>query len=153
MAKTNSQDNINWLLLRSSMMAKQRLMKITEKHDLSPMQALTLCLLEPKETVAMSVISESLACDPSNVTGIVERLTTGGLIERRECATDRRVKTINLTQAGITLRTQIMLKISETDATNLADLDEDELEILKQLLIKTLPKVTATKQYLPATSK
>src|ERR1700750_1495747 len=104
MASTNLQDSTSWLLIRASMVVKQRLIKLAEKYDLSLMQAFTLCLLEPGQTVHMSSISDLLTCDLSNVTGIVERLAVGGYIDRRESSTDRRVKTVNLTEAGTALR-------------------------------------------------
>jgi DNA-binding MarR family transcriptional regulator len=139
MATTNLQDNLNWLLIRSSIAAKQRLMKASETHGLTPMQALTLCSLEPGDAVPMSQISDLLACDPSSVTGIVERLSVGEYIERRESKADRRVKTIELTNTGVELRGKLLPKIAEKDAPNLADLTQDEIKTLKKLLVKTLP--------------
>jgi DNA-binding MarR family transcriptional regulator len=139
MATTNLQDNLNWLLIRASMLAKNRLMKISEAYDLTPMQTLTLCALEPGEAVPMSQVSELLACDPSSLTGIVERLSVGSYIERREASTDRRVKTIKLTDAGIKLRDTLLPKIAEKDAPNLQSLTPEEIKELKKLLLKTLP--------------
>jgi DNA-binding MarR family transcriptional regulator len=139
MATTNLQDNLNWLLIRASIAAKQRLMKASEAYNLTPMQALTLCALEPGEAVPMSQISELLACDPSSVTGIVERLSVGSYIERREASTDRRVKTIKLTEAGLELRDKLLPKIAEKDAPNLQRLTPEEIKELKELLLKTLP--------------
>jgi DNA-binding MarR family transcriptional regulator len=139
MSSTNLQDNLNWLIIRSSMVAKQRLMKLSDEHDLSPMQALTLCSLEPEQAVPMSVIADFFTCDPSNVTGIVERLQQGALIERRESSIDRRVKTIQLTETGIQLRQTLLEGISEEGAANLEQLTSAEVAMLKQLLSKTIP--------------
>ncbi|MDB5176249.1 MAG: MarR family transcriptional regulator [Candidatus Saccharibacteria bacterium] len=147
MAESELQDTISWLLLQSSMAAKHRLMKTSDAHDLSLMQAFTLCLLAPGESVAMSSISELLLCDPSNVTGIVERLSVGSYIERRECATDRRVKTITLTKAGTALRSEFLQQINEIDADNLAQLTQAEAATLKALLLKTSAKPQAHKTY------
>jgi DNA-binding MarR family transcriptional regulator len=145
MATTNLQDNLNWLLIRASIAAKQRLMKASEAYNLTPMQALTLCSLEPGEAIPMSQISDLLACDPSSVTGIIERLSVGFYIERREGSTDRRVKTIKLTAAGITLRDKLLPKIAEKGAPNLEHLSPDEIKALKKLLVKTLPPSTPPK--------
>jgi DNA-binding MarR family transcriptional regulator len=145
MAITNLQDNLNWLLIRASMIAKQRLMKLSEAYDLSVMQALTLCLLEPGDTVPMSTVSDLLTCDPSNVTGIVERLSVGAYIERRESSSDRRVKTIRLTEAGMALRNKLLLGIIEHDTSTLTTLTQAEIKTLKKLLLKTLPVSAALK--------
>ena len=42
-----------------------------------------LGLIEPGKEVPMGALARSLFCDPSNVTGIVDRLEARGLIERR----------------------------------------------------------------------
>ncbi len=147
MKNTDLQDNITWLLLRATMSAKQHLVKVSESYDLTFMQAYTLCLLKPGETVAMSLISDLLGCDPSNVTGIVERLQLGAYIERRECRTDRRVKTINLTGTGIKLRHELMHKIIENETSYVSSLSQNEIETLRKILLKTLPTPNTQKHY------
>jgi DNA-binding MarR family transcriptional regulator len=137
MTTINLQDNLNWLLIRSSMIVKQRLMKLAEEYNLTLMQALTLCLIEPEQTMPMSAISELLACDASNVTGIVERLSVGSLITRRESSSDRRVKTIQLTPDGMRLRDKLLPRITEISAPGLAGLSPEESGRLKALLTKT----------------
>ena len=56
------------------MKGKYAIMDIAEKHNITLMQAMTLCLLEPNQPVPMKSISKFMACDPSNVTAIVEQL-------------------------------------------------------------------------------
>lgn len=146
MANISLTDNINWLLIRSSIVAKQDLIKIAEEYDLSLMQALTLCILEPGKPVAMSIVSDTFVCDPSNVTGIVERLSVGGYIERRESAKDRRVKTINLTESGYVLRLALIEKITAADVPNLENLTPEEVDQLRCLLTKALPNKALLKQ-------
>jgi DNA-binding MarR family transcriptional regulator len=143
MSTTNLQDNLNWLLIRSSMVVKHRLMKVSEEYNLTLMQALTICLLEPETTVPMSRISDLLACDPSNVTGIVERLSIGSYLERRESISDRRVKTIRLTDAGVALRSTLLPKVTDYVAAGTENLTQDEIARLKHLLRKTLPESNA----------
>jgi DNA-binding MarR family transcriptional regulator len=136
MTQISFQNDLNWLIIRASMAAKQGLLKVSEAHDLTFMQGLTLCLLEPEDSIPMSAISGLLTCDPSNVTGIVERLSVGAYIERRESSTDRRVKTIKLTEAGIALRGELLAEVVENGAANLARLTADERDTLKALLLK-----------------
>jgi DNA-binding MarR family transcriptional regulator len=140
MSNTRFINDTNWLLIKSSIVAKHRLMKSAEEENLSIMQALTLCLLEPGEAVPMSMISDLLVCDRSNVTGIVERLSIGALIDRRESDADRRVKTIQLTENGIKLRSKLLPKVSDEDSPNLQNLTPEEIKALKKILTKTLSK-------------
>ncbi|HEY4441550.1 MAG TPA: MarR family transcriptional regulator [Candidatus Elarobacter sp.] len=50
--------------------------------------------------LTMRALADELSCDASNATGIVDRLETRGLIERRADPDDRRVKRVCLTAAG-----------------------------------------------------
>jgi MarR family transcriptional regulator, organic hydroperoxide resistance regulator len=76
-------------------------------------QAHALRMLDPDEPIAMSALAERLFCDASNVTGLVDRLEARGLVERRSDASDRRVKALTLTPAGVALRDQVMAVMSE----------------------------------------
>jgi DNA-binding MarR family transcriptional regulator len=145
MSTASFKDDTNWLLIKASITAKQRLNQTAEAHHLSIMQALTLCLIEPGEDVPMSEISDLLACDRSNVTGIVERLSVGAYIERRESSNDRRVKIIKLTDTGIALRDKLLPKVSDSDAPNLKNLSHDEVKELKHLLLKTISQTETPK--------
>src|SRR4029077_882031 len=59
------------------------------------------------DALPMNEAAGKLHCDPSNVTGIVDRLEARGLIERQHLATDRRVKHLALTPAGRRLRRKV----------------------------------------------
>ena len=56
--------------------------------------------LDEQEGLPMHEIASLLACDSSNVTGIVDRLEARGLVTRRTAERDRRVKHIVPTPAG-----------------------------------------------------
>ncbi|MFE7776316.1 MarR family winged helix-turn-helix transcriptional regulator [Streptomyces sp. NPDC057445] len=67
-------------------------------HGLTPHQVKALLALD--EAMPMRRVAELLGADPSNVTGIVDRLQTRGLVERLPDPADRRVKLIVTTDAG-----------------------------------------------------
>ncbi|MCQ4046475.1 MarR family winged helix-turn-helix transcriptional regulator [Streptantibioticus rubrisoli] len=69
------------------------------KHQLTGAQARLLGLLT-LEPLPMRRIAEHLKCEPSNITGIVDRLEARGLVERRPDPADRRVKLAAATAAG-----------------------------------------------------
>lgn len=50
--------------------------------------------------MSMGQLAQTLICDASNVTGIVDRLEALALIIRQDNAQDRRVKTLCLTEKG-----------------------------------------------------
>ncbi|MGW5132835.1 MarR family winged helix-turn-helix transcriptional regulator [Streptomyces sp. NPDC004135] len=69
------------------------------EHALTGAQArlLSLLCLEP---LPMRRLAQRLKCEPSNVTGIVDRLEARGLVERRPDPADRRVKVAAATEEG-----------------------------------------------------
>ncbi|MFF4797080.1 MarR family winged helix-turn-helix transcriptional regulator [Streptomyces sp. NPDC001351] len=69
------------------------------EHSLTGAQARLLSLLS-LEPLAMRKLAQKLKCEPSNVTGIVDRLESRGLVERRPDPADRRVKLAAATQEG-----------------------------------------------------
>ena len=75
--------------------------------DLTPMQGHTLKSLEPDRPVAMSVLADLLICDASNVTGIVDKLESRGLIVRQSAENDRRIKMLAITAKGRELRERL----------------------------------------------
>ncbi|MEV7787324.1 MarR family transcriptional regulator [Streptomyces sp. NPDC088106] len=68
-------------------------------HALTGAQARLLSLLS-LEPLPMRKLAQRLKCEPSNVTGIVDRLEARGLVERRPDPADRRVKLAAATAEG-----------------------------------------------------
>jgi DNA-binding MarR family transcriptional regulator len=104
-------------------------------HELSPPQGITLRLLQ--EPQPMHSIAGHLACDPSNLTGIADRLEERGLVERRPDPADRRVKLLALTPAGRRLRAKLEADLSD-QLPGLDSLTPAERAHLERLLAKLL---------------
>ncbi|WP_234285414.1 MarR family winged helix-turn-helix transcriptional regulator, partial [Streptomyces venezuelae] len=69
------------------------------QHALTGAQARVLGLLS-LDPLPMRHIAQKLKCEPSNITGIVDRLEARGLAERRPDPADRRVKLAAATEEG-----------------------------------------------------
>ena len=85
----------------------------------------------------MGRLAEALACDASNVTGLIDRLESRGLVRRRPSAEDRRVKALELTPAGVRLRSTVLERITKPpDSLSRLSADEQRalVKILKRLL-------------------
>src|SRR4051812_42545161 len=100
------------LLVRFFFAQREHLPGFTAECDLSPAQCHVLHLIEPSRPVPMSRLAQTLSCDASNVTGLVDRLEARGLVQRRPSASDRRVKVVHLTPTGSRLRTQVLRRIT-----------------------------------------
>ncbi|MTE18926.1 MarR family transcriptional regulator [Streptomyces sp. TRM43335] len=70
------------------------------RHSLTGSQARLIALLHHRP-LPMREIARRLKCEPSNITGIVDRLESRGLVERRPDPADRRVKLAALTERGL----------------------------------------------------
>jgi DNA-binding MarR family transcriptional regulator len=131
-------DNTYWLLLQFSVRVKHDLTKLAEAHDLTVMQMYTLCSMEPGVATPMNSISMAMACDASNVTGIIDRLLSRSLIHREEKPEDRRVKMISLTQKGRALREKLFRELDEYETVEFKHLTAAQRGELRNLLDKVL---------------
>ncbi len=61
----------------------------------------------------MSALADALWCDASNVTGIVDKLESRGLIERQGADHDRRIKQLAVTERGRRLRDKLNARVLE----------------------------------------
>ena len=101
--------------------------------DLTAAQGHALRVLDPKRPVAMSALAEALVCDASNVTGIVDKLESRGLIARQGSDQDRRVKQLAVTEKGAVLRDKLIAGAMKAPAT-IASLSADAKTRLAALL-------------------
>ena len=76
--------------------------------DLSPAQCHVLHLIEPGRPLPMRRLADTLSCDASNVTGLVDRLESRGLVQRQASSGDRRVKALELTASGKRVRADLL---------------------------------------------
>lgn len=86
------------------------------------------------EGVPLSEISARMLCDNSNLTGIVDRLISKGLVERRPDPQDRRVSLICLTPQGADKLRRIRPRHHASVRERLRALSETEVQQLRNLL-------------------
>lgn len=105
-------------------------------HSLTGAQARVLGLLSV-EPLPMRRIAQKLKCEPSNVTGIVDRLEARGLVERRPDPADRRVKLAAPTERGAATALQLRdaLDFAREPLAGLSDADRAVLrDLLRRML-------------------
>jgi DNA-binding MarR family transcriptional regulator len=106
------------------------------RHSLTGAQARVLGLLS-REPLPMRRLAELLKCEPSNVTGIIDRLESRGLVERRPGLLDRRVKLAATTDAGQETADRLRDSLDFADEP-LAALSAEERAALRDLLRRML---------------
>jgi DNA-binding MarR family transcriptional regulator len=105
--------------------------------DLAPMQAKALHELNVEPPISMRELAERLKSDPSNVTGLIDRLEARGLVERRPDPNDRRIKGLALTSSGAKIRERLFARLYAAPRS-LAELSERDQRTLKDVLQRIL---------------
>ena len=125
------------LLVRLFFAQRAHLPPLAAELELSPAQCHVLHLIEPERPIPMGQLAETLACDASNVTGLVDRLESRGLVRRRPSAGDRRVKVLVLTASGSRLRALLLDRMT-APPTALERLSLREQRALVRILTRLL---------------
>ncbi len=111
--------------------ARPRMLELWREFDLMPPQQMTLGLLldAPRP---MGELAQLMHCDSSNITGIVDRLTERGLVERLSAEGDRRVKLVALTGPGRELAEELARRRAQPP---------DEIAALPEADLRRLHKI------------
>ena len=107
------------------------------EFGLAPAQAIALHELESDRPMSMRALAARLRCDPSNITGLIDRLEARGLVERLAHPRDRRIKFLMLTPAGQELWDCLAARLYSAPRW-LVELPERDQRGLHQLLVQVL---------------
>jgi DNA-binding MarR family transcriptional regulator len=125
------------LLVQFLFVHRAHLPPVAAELELSPAQCHVLHLIEPGRPMPMGRLAQTLACDASNVTGLVDRLESRGLVRRSPSASDRRVKVLDLTAKGSRLRDLLLDRMTAPPAS-LQRLTPAEQRALVRILARLL---------------
>jgi DNA-binding MarR family transcriptional regulator len=131
-----------WELMYDVLKASKPYMEsVAAAFELTPQQMAALKILGNERPMAMSELATALGCDASNVTAIVDKLESRGLVERRSADHDRRVKALVVTASGNELRDRIRERMQQPPPAidNLSDAD---LEALCAILGRALDSIS-----------
>jgi len=121
-----------WILLqRIAFSERPAFVAAAREFDLMPVHVIALRSLEPP--IPMGELARLLACDNSNVTGIIDRLEERGLVERRAAKHDRRVKLVALTPEGKRLKEGVEVRMAEPPRP-IEELSREDLRALREIL-------------------
>lgn len=118
------------LYVELMMRRADRISSLTSELELTPSQARTLALMEPDKPLTMSELAQAVMLEPSNLTGVIDKLEARGLVKRGLAATDRRVKLVSVTRAGAALRAKLWERLREPAPWMLALSARDQRQLL-----------------------
>jgi len=119
-----------WGLL-SSLVYPPPFLSIAREHDLRPAGFGALRVLGEPRT--MGTLAALLHCDNSNVTGIVDNLEDKNLAVRFPSEVDRRIKVVELSVRGATLRKRLLEEM-EKPPDWVQSLSEKDRKALREIL-------------------
>jgi DNA-binding MarR family transcriptional regulator len=131
------------VLLDLTMGQRTRSFGILQEFGLTPGDLRTLSALDQEPPRPMRTLAQAWACDASNVTWMVDRLESRGLVERQMLPSDRRVKTVALTPLGASTKAELLTRLHEPPADFLA-LDRATLQALHDALAHLPASLRAT---------
>ena len=91
----------------------------------------------------MRTLARAWVCDASNVTWMVDRLESRGLVERRILPSDRRVKMVALTPLGASTKAELFTRLHRPPDDFLA-LDRATVQALRDALARLPASLRAT---------
>jgi DNA-binding MarR family transcriptional regulator len=112
--------------------------RLREEFDVTfPRFDLLAQLYRVPNGMTLGELSGRMMVSAGNVTGLVERLTKDGLIDRRPSPTDRRVQIVSLTAEGRKFFRSVARANADWIADIFADLTPPDVDALMDLLEKT----------------
>jgi len=110
--------------------------ELLSEEGLTRPQFQALRFVAEKGATPMKGISDKLSVTPANVTGIIDRLESKGLLKRGVHVGDRRATIIELTPKGIAIQERVASKYKGFMRDSLKALSRDEQRSLRELLVK-----------------
>jgi MarR family 2-MHQ and catechol resistance regulon transcriptional repressor len=115
-----------------------------ESHAVRSIESLSICpsdfgvleVLLHKGPMPINTIGKKVLLTSGSITALVDRLEKRGFVERFDDASDRRVRLVRLTDTGRALIKEAFARHEEHMDEAVADLSQDELAKLIELLKK-----------------
>ena len=130
-------------LLRTADQLQIRFSRLFRRFGLTPQQYNILRILrgEGKPLPILEIAARMITVVPG-ITGLIDRLEAGGLVERKRCSEDRRVIYVAITSKAIALLDQIDEPLLKLHREVLGHMSREELKSLTQLLEKARATLT-----------
>jgi len=105
--------------------------------DITPVQYAALTTIRENPGIDQAGLAGAIAYDKATIGGVVDRLTTKGLILRQHSKIDRRARALAITTAGEDLLDHVKPAVRALQDDILSGLDQSEKAQLITLLSKT----------------
>lgn len=103
---------------------------------LSPRQGGLLLTLRARGPMTQGDLARELGHDPSTLVLLLNDLERAGLVRRRRDEDDRRRHIVSITRKGLARREAADAAVTAVEERLLADLDDDQRDVLRTLLLR-----------------
>jgi DNA-binding MarR family transcriptional regulator len=127
-------DCVIFLLAKAYQKAHGTFKKRLTGYGLTPIQHLILEVLWDEDGLSARTISDRLVLDPATLSGVLERMVSGGWIFKHPDPEDKRILRICLSGKGVSLKSRLTDERDQANQECLDGLTIEEKVLLKRLL-------------------
>lgn len=135
-------ESLHYLLMKANAVVSRNILSEAGKIGLTPGQPKVLEYLWKFGEADQKTIASYCEIEQATVGSILLRMENAGLIVRRQREGNRRSLYVSLTQKGHDIAEQMLNIFTRIEDVAVSDLTEEELNQLKQLLIKVSTTVS-----------
>jgi len=130
------EDCIFFQLAKASQAAVRFWSRAVSPLGVTAVQGMVLCFLADRDTVTAGFLGERTRLDSATLTGVIDRLESLGLVERKPHESDRRSVVICLTDAGKDTAREVTGLMERTNRNFFQDMTEEDEAALRGYLVR-----------------
>jgi DNA-binding MarR family transcriptional regulator len=120
------EDQPGYFIRRLQQIAVAIFLEETQAHGITPVQYAALHATLRQPGLDQRTLASTIGFDTSTIGGVIDRLERRGLIERQASPTDRRVRLLHVTPAGVALLAEVVPAMLKAQQRILAPLPAAE---------------------------
>lgn len=136
------QESPGFLISKLSHRMAVELDKALKKYGVTISQWAILNLLWQKEGLSQVELQQILGLEGATITGLLQRMESGGFVKRSPDLDDRRIQRIYLTELGRSLEVPLCAEAHQVNEKTLKGFSPDEKNFFMRLLLRALNNFT-----------
>ena len=136
------QESPGFLISKLSHRMSVELDKALKKYGVTISQWAILNLLWQKEGMSQVEMQQILGLEGATITGLLQRMESGGFVRRSPDPDDRRIQRIYLTDLGRSMEIPLCNEAQKVNEKALQDFSPDERNFFMRLLLRSLDNFT-----------
>ena len=142
MVREKRDSAIGYLITAAQKLMHRGLGEGLQKHGVSVAQWMVLVVLWEANGLTQKELSEHVAVETATLSRTIDRMERDGLVTRERSAEDRRQVHVRLTEYGAGLWRDLVPEAEANQERALADINENEEEVLRTLLKRVIANMS-----------